>query len=285
MAAHISVLDSVDKPLPDLPYQNKPQHLSASAQTTKDAPVPKVWVAQQPGRKFSDSADVLLKSLSYDPRLEATIPEVEESFYLCNEADVARATNLYLLHPINQLLTAFIKQQTDRRAALRCFCEKVQNDSTRTDITWELVSALNPDTRYTIAVLELKNTNGIVRSQFQAAEATPFNKAALIDQAQSAKGEYETLFDGNALWVAKQLTKYALSTATPYVGAFDWRSMVLFNFNEMSGPQNAGEAMEGFAMAEDGVRVIFRRALLGFLYQGTSRRLNNLGVKQALGLP
>ncbi|KAI9880433.1 MAG: hypothetical protein M1830_003075 [Pleopsidium flavum] len=203
--------------------------------------------------------------------LEAHLPVVEDSFYINMEADVVRASSLYLLHPINMALSCL--------ASCRVFCqaEETHGPTARTDISWRYISAQRE--WVTLAVLEFKNTDMLVREEFAAGMADMRPRSGreprdLVDNAREEREEWDNTWLGEgAARLARQARKYSERTSVGYVAIFDWKSMFIFNFAEMH--EDNYKLAEGTWFKEDAgnhrTYNTFRILLFGMLVKALRR--------------
>ncbi len=159
---------------------------------------------------------------------------VLEETALYSEGEVAYLSQTYLIRPVTTVVRHLFPG-----LQFQCRIEKTHEGS-RTDLAWEFLrpgaSGTDPRNWVAFAILEFKNTNVIQEEQFGGRLGSFRNKknkvASRMELQQEAMAtNKETLFTGNAFWLAKQAKKY--SFRSPYVAVFDWDTMALFNFARM----------------------------------------------------
>ncbi|KAI9873928.1 MAG: hypothetical protein M1830_010382 [Pleopsidium flavum] len=160
--------------------------------------------------------------------LDNHLPAVESFFYLRLEADVVHASRLYLLHPINMALQGL----TDTPIA--CQAEESQGSTARTDISWKYYDEQNEEWKM-LAILEFKNTFLLIEREFTRAMAdmepgASRSPKALVDRAYQTNQRHFTWLGEGAGRLTRQALKYSGSAATDYVAIFDWKSMVILDF-------------------------------------------------------
>ena len=191
------------------------------------------------------------------PINQMSLPACEAEMYLNSEGDVVRATALYLLHPVNQILNQ--RLQDLGYPEVRCNMEATQSRTSRTDVSWSLLVG---NSRRCMAVLEIKNTYILSLDDLSAAWIGRYDLDTTFEFAsESGRG---TLLESNAVSLAKQTAKYAIHCRTKFVGVFDWTAMLLFQFHELSNDHIGDTAMATWI---DESQSSFRQALLGFLIQ------------------
>ncbi|ERF71819.1 hypothetical protein EPUS_01734 [Endocarpon pusillum Z07020] len=153
------------------------------------------------------------------------MPQLEASHYLSTEGDVLRASNLYLLHPVNVAVKSLITN-----GDLYCTSEQSSRGGCRTDIRWVYRSSQSGQTT-NIAVLEFKNTQVLHWADFLPASTDQQHAQAKLDDAQE-KPKYTHLIN-NAHLLSKQAKKYCLKLSAPDVAIFDWHAMFVFDFTGM----------------------------------------------------
>ena len=152
----------------------------------------------------------------------SAIPPLEAGFFLKTEADVVRATALYLLHPINQAINAY--RLSKGQEALFCSMEVKLKDA-RTDVLWR-----NQTTGRYVAVLELKNTYSIKPEQFSQSIVTDLDLRSNLRLTTRIDARRASQFKENALVIISQAAKYAVQFQTPWLAVFDWRRLVVVYF-------------------------------------------------------
>lgn len=177
---------------------------------------------------YCDAAAAVLPRIQF--RLNTQLPAVEHSIYLRTEGDVIRAVNLYLVHPVNMALQAI-------RSSVFCRSEWQHGSTARTDLIWEWT---NKDKRVALGVLELKNTQLLVKEDFDQglADMRPDTTSwedprSLVDRAFSEDLQDNSFLGPSASRVSRQAMKYHDTTKTDFVAVFDWSSMIIFDFGGM----------------------------------------------------
>jgi hypothetical protein len=210
---------------------------------------------------YAQKASETLKKLALASSLRNSLPAVERPFLMSTEADVLRATTLYLTHPINQALNAKYENK------IYCLSENVMG-GLRCDITWKCKIGEDFDT---IAVLELKRRGVLRWNDFQSARSDAANRETKIQEAYAKMEDYDndtaaaTTFTENAIWLSRQAAAYAIRQETQFIGLFDWDSMFLFQFGEIDLDESTiGDSAHG-TWVEDKSPTFFRKALFGFL--------------------
>ncbi|KAL1853031.1 hypothetical protein Plec18170_005613 [Paecilomyces lecythidis] len=193
------------------------------------------------------------------------VPMVEKTHRLGSEADVLRAVVLYLLHPVNMLLSAGLPQ------GYQIYCQgEVTAVRSRFDIQWTLKY---DNTEVTMAILELKNTKVVHYQDFAPAFATPENAATMLEDAMDI--ESGTFLTGNAYWLSKQARKYA--DTCDNIAVFDWNAMFIFDFSDVQEDSRVPRLVKGIYFDESNATTrregdgTFRLVLLGFLMRAFLR--------------
>lgn len=174
--------------LPELPSTFLGEYRTISSSTTstiEEDPVPALFIERV--STIIGLARQLIDRVQPNG-LISHMPMVERTHRLGSEADVLRAVVLYLLHPVNILLSGGLPQ------GYEIYCQgEVPAVRSRFDIQWTLKRG---NTEVTMAILELKNTKVVHRGDFASAAATPQNAATKL---RAAKGSNEgTLLRNNA---------------------------------------------------------------------------------------
>ena len=298
----LTIIDSFQHPLPTFdvdPAGLKPggdhgpyREASESAKKNSGIRIPKVWVrASEIGDGFDTCGRGRIKQHFSGPnvkfpRLEARMPQEESSFFLHSEEDVSRASVLYLLHPVNEILREYLcrvlKDSPTLQVKLTCYAQRYHKSSARSDFCWSLSVDGRPEIVF--AILELKNARVIrpiefIRARVKADDLQTTLKEYAQDPKFSRFGSIITedgaiqKDENNALKMVQQISKYALNEECKYVGLFDWFSMALFRYPKLS-PKYVGEYMEGsFFAKESGGPDSFRVGLFGFLAEALDKCL------------
>ncbi|KAI1365881.1 hypothetical protein F5Y08DRAFT_338283 [Xylaria arbuscula] len=226
-----TILESFTDPLPKYEHKYNPKttQVALSGNSTKETDPPKFWVDS--GKNWVNEGNNIIKnhhnSLQHLER--QFISNREESIHLLSEGDVTRAAALYLLHPVNQALSAL-------RSNISCLSEATDR-LIRTDICYKGGES-------TFAVLEIKKRGAIDKEEFGNAkkkvdlnDRQAINK--LLEQISDDGGD-STLFSENSRKLMKQATNYAERQWATHVALFDWDHLVLvsFTFREKQDPKN-----------------------------------------------
>ncbi|KAI0971112.1 hypothetical protein F4678DRAFT_479483 [Xylaria arbuscula] len=257
-----TILQSFEEPLPH--YPDNSSGLSADSQisgeSTRETDPPKFWFDF--GEFFFNQGVVTLRQ-RYDLLKHLNMEFIyrkEEAIKLLVEGDITRAAALYLLHPVNQTLSA-LNHHT------QCLSEHAAN-RIRTDVSYKIAGS-------TFAVIEFKKRGTIRPDEFVAARRdidndNP-NSQIHINQyiAAATKTSERTFFKGNSMKLMKQAGNYAVKEGTRYVALFDWNYLVLiaFRFNSKVTQQTREDNGPGEWCRIQSVRnpAKMRKALLGFL--------------------
>jgi hypothetical protein len=137
-----------------------------------------------------------------------------------DEADVVRATALYLLHPVHMALTA---RHPD--VSIQCLAEFAS-------------SGIRPDIVYkkdgqNFALLEYKVTGVVNRQEFTTARlaATALPNEVTAKRVRAENKDDGTFFYGNALKIIKRMACYSAKDETQYIAMFNWDWLFLSIFN------------------------------------------------------
>ncbi|GLA33127.1 hypothetical protein M752DRAFT_253262 [Aspergillus phoenicis ATCC 13157] len=185
--------------------------------------------------------------------LNARMPVPEQTHLLEAEADVLRPATLQLIHPVNIAL----QQICPRDTRIICRTETSTSSTSRLDVEWSLYDAQGV-LLSRLAILEIKNTHVIHKSDFQHAAVNEQNFQAKLARAMDK--DNMTLLQQNAVWLSKQAYKY--SKYCPYVAIFDYNAMFIFSFLQQS-----TKPVRGFYFDEHGRTsgMTFRRLLFAFV--------------------
>ncbi|KAI0532580.1 hypothetical protein GGR58DRAFT_507256 [Xylaria digitata] len=183
------------------------------------------------------------------------------------EGDVARGAAIYLLHPINQVLSAI-----PRFAGIECLSEKTVK-RVRSDIVFNHPRRPHDPVGRYFAVLEYKKRGTIIEKEFRDAIRTiPLGNQSIRDHVATLMNQNKGSFlQGNALKIMKQASAYAIEHETQYVALFDWDCLVLVRFVRFD-PRNAGNGIGEYCEVTmvrnnrtESSKI--RAALLGFLLE------------------
>ncbi|KAI0111225.1 hypothetical protein GGR51DRAFT_70739 [Nemania sp. FL0031] len=264
----VTIVDSFSSALPQIINGNPDEHplTYANGKTTQETEPPKFWLRKDP----QEWIDIGLGGLN---RVRAVLPMEylslhESALVHKTEGDVVRSVALYLLHPINQVLSAL-------HPGFTCRSESASN-KVRTDIGF-----FRPASDDHFAIVEVKKRGVIVQSEFDAAnrqlsEGRHNHRAEInqyIEEALSGGYRERTFFGGNSLYMIKQAAAYAKQQNTKYVALFDWDYLVLVYFEQFDtrtverNPErrDIGDFCR-ISFIPNGPSVVdIRRALLGFV--------------------
>ncbi|KAI1738461.1 hypothetical protein F4680DRAFT_467410 [Xylaria scruposa] len=189
-----------------------------------------------------------------------------------NESDVVRGAAIYLLHPVNQALSALLA------GSIRCLSEKGEN-TVRADIVFQRYRGNR--WRY-MAVVEFKSRGVIVGHEFRQAARTITRTSPVSEHVRLAVRAGGTFFGDDSKTLMKQASAYAIQYATQYVAFFNWDYLILIRFVQFD-PRGklrdriingVGDYCELSMIKYDRGSHLMRAALLGFLteaYQQTPR--------------
>ncbi|MCJ1345599.1 hypothetical protein MMC31_003807 [Peltigera leucophlebia] len=259
--------------LPPAPIQGAYRTISSSADSTKAIDTPSAWLFQ----KFTDLTGIARAKLPSSPpktgTLQDRMPQIEQTHFLNTEADVLRASFLYLLHPVHVAVSELLETGT-----LDCKGEQTATGGCRTDIRW--VYRKGGQTT-DIAVLELKNTNVIYWEDFKEAMVAPETAEKKRDSAYGR--DNQTFFYGNAYWLSKQAKKYAENVDVEDVAIFDWGVMFIFDFSGMDEDKQYPTIPKGIWFEETSKSSdkgdTFRSLLFGFLIRALTRKNIPLSIQ------
>ncbi len=204
--------------------------------------------------------------------LDSYLPAVEPTFLLRVEADVVRASVLYLLHPINFALRSLSIEQ------LFCLSEMSQGPTARTDIAWTFQDKWN--NRRTLAVLEFKNTYMLRKDEFYSGKAdmsaevgAKGSPVALINDVKATPDDGNSWLGSGARTLSRQMMKYSRRARTDFVAIFDWKALFIYDFSTMD--EKNYQLARGTWFVEDPLAsqtVTFRTLLMGMLIEALRRR-------------
>lgn len=266
----LSIRDSFQHRLPNLPIERQPGFyypVSALASSTQAFDAPKGFFWRRLNVKV-DSAKAHLYRLNHHhiSILYKPMPSTEHTHYLQTEADVARASILELLHPVNSIASNLIPQG---HGELRCLSEHYVHANCRTDIVWTYRSSPYYPPRY-VAVLELKNCRSLHWQDFANAAITD-QEAAPLKILQAITEVDRTFLERNATSISRQALKYNHYTGCHDVAVFDWNSMFIYDFSTMNEDGIHKTLVSGWFHTEEAHGTTFRLLLLGFLTRAMER--------------
>ncbi|KAJ6507099.1 hypothetical protein DFH09DRAFT_281514 [Mycena vulgaris] len=210
-------------------------------------------------RDVLDKPEVLAQSTQNVDRVM-----VENSHKITVEADVERASHLYLLHGVNQILQRYL--------LLRCpgdsftCSSQVTKKKSRVDIVWRVADRI-------VLVMEMKNWGALAVGDWENAVVTGDSqdeKDANMDKkllfAEST--EQKTAARRNAAVILKQATKYVTSYNVPIVLVCDWGKMIYLDMKPGGEQWNNDGNFPHFFLVDEGALgaelepLTFRRVLL-----------------------
>ncbi|KAI0546720.1 hypothetical protein F4679DRAFT_404219 [Xylaria curta] len=190
----------------------------------------------------------------------------EDAMYHHNEGDVARAAAMYLLHPINQALSAI----PNFGGSIKCLSEQSAN-GVRCDISFRRYRG---NQQRCFAIVECKKRGVIDDNEFRQAARTPKNSVSQhVQAAMDAPGG--SFFQRNSVKLMKQAAAYAIRNGTQYVALFNWDRLVLIRFSMLDPRRKikdliangVGDYCEIAVIKYDTGSHLMRAALLGFLIE------------------
>ena len=207
------------------------------------------------------------------PLINYSLNRPKERPIIHNEADVAREAE----HGLVDWVTVVLEALTGLK--IRVASEHL-NFGSAPDMVWFYVkqgdSAEDFKNWKPFALLEYKDTKMISVDPFRNALYISQNNQGLSEEKfftlGLAKKNRTRIQGNNAVYLSKQVAKYAQLSDVPYVVAFDWNTMVTFNFSQdkYSKPKDAPMSMriswlqEGAGSGTD--EETYRSMLLGYLY-------------------
>ncbi|KAI3002580.1 hypothetical protein CBS147346_5806 [Aspergillus niger] len=189
--------------------------------------------------------------------LNVSMPELEESHLLLSEADVTRLSSYQLFHPVNIALQAVAPPGTK----IICSAEKPDGRFTRFDVQWSIYSKDNKPLK-ALAILEVKKTHIIHINEFTPAEVTEHDFH--VKDAKAFDKPYNSLLQGNAVWLAKQASKYAEESSCSDVAVFDYNAIFAFNFTLAKSSRGGPVMGTYFDEGSRSGRMTFRLFLFAF---------------------
>lgn len=266
----VTIHESFWKTLDQLPVAVAPsgyRTISASSASTVDQDAISAFIQEDGNVLIKLGLHYLPKPPNVPFRLRQRMPQLETGHFLSTEGDVLRASNLYLLHPVNIAVNSLITN-----GHLYCTSEQSSHGGVRTDIRWVYRSSQSGQ-KTNIAVLEFKNTQVLRWADFLPATTDQQHAQDKLDDAQE-KRHYTHLMD-NACLLSKQAKKYCLKLSSPDVAIFDWNAMFVFDFTGMDEDAHDPILAKGIWFEEPATSVnsgvTFRTFLLGFLVRALRR--------------
>ena len=252
----LTIYNSFNQQLPTLVPGAAPALIAhANSHTAEATDAPKVWW-ERPATYWAQSGQGLLAQAYQNASLHTYVPAIERPFQFQTEADVVRATTLYLVHSVNQAINVRFNN------IVLCAAEDRADGQLRCDLTWKYRTG---NGWHYIAVLELKNRGVLNKQHFLIARADPNNSQQKVAAAQNRGGRSWLVL--NALAVSKQAAAYALDRHTRYVALFDWDSLFLYEFRQADSRTNGvGNVAWGTWVDSNAQGITFRKVLLGWLY-------------------
>ena len=227
------------------------------------------------------------------PLIHYSLNDEIERPVIHNEADVAREAQ----HGLVNWVTVVLKALTGLK--IRVASEHLKFGSAP-DLVWFYVkqgdSAEDFKNWKPFALLEYKDTKMI--------SVDSFRNALYISQKDNdglSEAEYfslgrdlqsQTYIKGNnAVYLSKQAARYAQITQLPYVVAFDWNTMVTFDFSQdkYSKPKEPPLSMK-VSWLQEGAgggtgEQTYRSMLLGYLYHALEQTTGNAGSNLKISEP
>ena len=263
------ILESFHQSLPNIPQESVPGNYRASSSSGAST-------SQQDAIKalFDDDYNVLINNaqpyLPFNPPIPLpftkSLPQVEQTHFLRTEGDVSRASQLYLIHPVNIAATSVIERFGPNPGRLYCLAEHTMSDS-RTDFKWTFHPQHGQPRQ--IAVLELKNTSVLHWDDWQPAFCAPQQAYHKLYAAYDR--EYSTFLSRNAVVVSKQLNKYHEKLVVDDIAVFDWNTMLLLDFKGAT-DNSASPVFPKALFLKEGQGVTFRMVLFAFLIRALRRK-------------
>ena len=221
-----SIRDSFEQKLPREPeiafgYDDTYRKFRSNVTSTIDSSGVPVFVKEDISNYEMIARRNFPQPRTFSP-LNVQMPELEESHLLLSEADVVRLSSYQLFHPVNIAL----QDVAPRGTKIICSTERPDGRFGRFDVQWSVYSKDNKHLK-TLAILEVKNTHIIHKDDFTPAEATGQNYHEKMAEAFEVE-PWHTLLEGNAIWLAKQASKYSGSCSD--VAVFDYNAIFAFNF-------------------------------------------------------
>ncbi|KAI0188890.1 hypothetical protein EV127DRAFT_462073 [Xylaria flabelliformis] len=263
--AAITIKQSFRNPLPSYPNPLGVGDTHISGSTTMDTDPPRFYVAISHdawvGLGFQSLETVNTRALENEH-----ISLREDAMYHLNEGDVARAAAMYLLHPINQALSAI----PNFAGSIKCLSEQLMN-GVRADISF---MRYRGNEQRCFAVVEFKKRGVIDDNEFrQAARTLKTPVSHHVKAAMNAPGG--SFFQRNSVKLMKQAAAYATRNGTQYVALFNWDRLVLIRFSMLDPRRKIGDLVangvgdycEIGVLKYDTGSHLMRAALLGFLME------------------
>jgi hypothetical protein len=263
------ILESFHQRLPNIPQESVPGNYRATSSSGASTNLQEAIKAL-----FEDNYNVLINNaqpyLPSNPPIPSpftkSLPQVERTHYLRTEGDVSRASQLYLIHPVNIAAASVIERFGPNPGRLYCLAEHTTSDS-RTDFKWTFHPQHGQPRQ--IAVLELKNTSVLHWDDWRHAFCAPQQAYQKLNAAYN-QADF-TFLSRNAIVVSKQLNKYHEKVVVDDIAVFDWNKMLLLDFegaNDSSSPPVFPKAL----FLQEGQGVTFRMVLFAFLIRALRRK-------------
>ncbi|KAF2763307.1 hypothetical protein EJ05DRAFT_33719 [Pseudovirgaria hyperparasitica] len=252
--------------------QRAPSALTRNGTSDRTDP-PKFWIEVDAGIWVQFARDVLNLPEIKEALRAYYLPAIERPFEIHNEADVVRATTLYLTNPINKALEKIFNQTISFHAE---HVENSDGESVRADLVWKYS---DPQTKKStiVAVLELKKRGVMQYSQWQQSQTS--NDARSIgrrmeqiraqDRSQNPSG---TLLFSHSRTLSKQAAAYGVRFGTKYVALYDYNDLFLYYFNALSAGGVGDIASGTYIGTEQAPDVTQRKALLGWLVRACAEK-------------
>ncbi|KAI1428717.1 hypothetical protein F5Y12DRAFT_731497 [Xylaria sp. FL1777] len=237
-----------------------------SGESTKNTDPPKFWISLPEGFWVNHRASTLTKYHTY--LLSAGLHKdfiyrKEKAITLLSEGDVTRAAALYLLHPVNQVMSAL-------QPEILCLSEYPAYQI-RSDVVYKLGGRI-------FAIVEFKKRGIILKNEFNAAylelDKDENRRQDQIKRhiASGRRKPGHSFFAGNSLKLIKQAANYAMTHGAIHVAVFDWDHLLLITFRFNTSPNLVTRRENGPGdhcriQTVSGNSVHLRAALLGFLFE------------------
>ncbi|KAL1886495.1 hypothetical protein Plec18167_000426 [Paecilomyces lecythidis] len=264
-----TILESFNLKLPksfiEFGFQENYRTITSTAPSTKETEIDHIFLLEDISVFKAIAEKCLPRRPTAHSSLLDSLPRLEKTHRLDTEADVTRISILQLLYPVNIAL-----QEIVAAAGMKIICgsERTGGRDSRFDIQWSLYNNKGEFLKNS-AILEIKSTNVIHWDDFKNAAATEKTLEAKMAEAMSKFPD--TLFNGNALLLTKQATKYSQKCVD--VALFDWTSMFIFDFADRLSTTEEGEVKGTYFSEDRRTRkgMTFRRQLFAFLARALKR--------------
>lgn len=260
----------------DRPGNSNP---SSSSITTAETNPPK-FAHEIEQRDWIDTCNNIINGLPGNELENEGLDSKEAIMYHKCEADVVRSAALYILHPLNQALSA----HPATTGAITCLAEHSSN-GLRADITYFRNPAVpSPGAeKRAFAVVEFKRRGLIDAGEFRTAQKLDASHSVqdVMNQknnicAKAASKTDATFYAKYSCTLMKQAAAYATAQRTRYIALFNWDVLVLVRFSGLRLLDSNGRLREKDDLIIEGVgewcqtTIItqserMRPALLGFL--------------------